>query len=204
MYPSEREREREMAHNESRLLRKRRAEEADYWRKRSGWFDDDASMKDYNNGVYDTYYQLDDEASAKNGNVSGFSSDDNSEMIKLGLKVGSVLMALGLCGLMYRAISRRLTGEKSSSKDKKRSGSRSRDRDRRSSRSRTRKGDGEYDLMDEDDASDGRSRRSSRSKSKGRSRSKGRSSSRARSRSRSKARRASAAASQVDLEPVLV
>ena len=45
----------------------RRAEDVDYWRKRAGWFDDDAAMRDYNDGVYDAYYQLDDDRTKKSG-----------------------------------------------------------------------------------------------------------------------------------------
>jgi hypothetical protein len=178
----------EMVANENRLLRRRRrrhaevvrrAEEADYWRKRAGWFDDDASMKDYNNGVYDAYYQVDDDGSGSKRNAAASAEGgDNAEMVKLGLKVGSVVVALSLCVIMYRAIARRMTGEK-------KSGGRSASRDRRSA-SRSRKGEDDYDLMDSND--DDKSRKSSRSKSKGRSRSKGRSASRTRSRSRSKAR----------------
>jgi hypothetical protein len=186
-----------IADDNYRLLRRRRAEvarraeEADYWRKRAGWFDDDASMKDYNNGVYDAYYQLDDDGSGtKKNSSSSVDGGDNAEMVKLGLKVGSVVAALGLCILMYRAITRRMSGEKKSGKEKSRSTSRTRERrsasrDKRSA-SRSRKGEDDYNLMDNED--DEKSRKSSRSKSKGRSRSKGRSASRNRSRSRSKAR----------------
>ena len=39
----------------------RRLEDIEYWRKRAGWYDDEVSMKEFNNGVYDTYYQLDDD-----------------------------------------------------------------------------------------------------------------------------------------------
>lgn len=41
----------------------RRLEDAnvDYWRKRAGWADDDETMKNYNQGVYNTYYLGDDD-----------------------------------------------------------------------------------------------------------------------------------------------
>lgn len=201
----------------SRLLRRRRVEEAEYWRKRAGWFDDDASMQDYNNGVYDSYYQLDDETGDGQKTAMSSAGGSNSE---LAIKVGLVIVAIGLCLLMFRSLSRRLSGEKKSSKDKKRSssktrgGSRSLSRGTSRSRSRSRKTRGDddgddYDLMEEDGDKSQRSKRSnrsSRSKSR-RSGSKGRSSSKTRSRSRSKSRttkNGGVPAPVVEQEPVLV
>jgi hypothetical protein len=190
----------------------RRVEELDYWRKRAGWFDDDESMKEYNSGVYDAYYQTRD---SNGGKFSLTSTGKNADAIKIILKVIIVLVALILLGLLLRAIARRME-EKGKTVDRKRSSSRSRSVGRssssrsRSGRSRSRSradvGAGGYDLMDDDD---GRSRKSNRSSS--RSKSKGRSSSRSRERSRSKSRStrkpSTSAASMVgtdDADPVLV
>mmetsp|Transcript_44421 Transcript_44421/g.107454 ORF Transcript_44421/g.107454 Transcript_44421/m.107454 type:complete len:213 (-) Transcript_44421:2373-3011(-) len=51
---------------------RRRVEQVDYWKQRAGWFDDDYSMKEYNNGVYDTYY------TGNGGSSSGSSSSGSS------------------------------------------------------------------------------------------------------------------------------
>lgn len=162
---------------------RRRVEDVEYWRKRAGWFDDDKAMKDYNNGVYDAYYQAGDDDSP--GSIVNFG--ENSEMAKTSLKVLSVVAALGLCILMLRAIIKRLGSDKK--KDKKRSDSKGRSasksrsgRSRSRSRSRRDKDGSNYELMD-DDKSESKRSRSSRSKSRGR-----RSRSRSRARSRSKSR----------------
>jgi hypothetical protein len=178
---------------------RRRTEDVDYWRKRAGWFDDDQAMKDYNNGVYDTYYQLDDDKprSSGGGRLGGAA---NSEMAKNAIKVLSVVVALGLCFLMFRVISRRLTEGKKEKKKRSSSTSRGeRSKSRSRSRSRSRKGD--YDLMsDDDDGKSNRSKNSNRSRSKSR-RSRSRSKSRARSHSAS---RKESKSSPVAAEPVLV
>lgn len=184
------------------MLRHRRVEDVKYWRQRAGWFDDDEKMKEYNNGVYDTYYQIDDD---QGGHRSG-GRRRHSDMVKTGLKVVCVLVALVLCTLMFRAIMRRVG---SSKKEKKRSDSRSRSgrsKSRSRSRSRSRKTGSDYNLMDDDgDAKSSRSKRStrsSRSKSKSKrssSRSRSRNRSRSKSRTDSKEEPASPAA-----EPVLV
>jgi len=44
-----------------RVASNRKLEDVDYWRKHSGWFDDDESMKEYNTGVYTSYYSIDDD-----------------------------------------------------------------------------------------------------------------------------------------------
>jgi hypothetical protein len=188
----------------------RRAEDVDYWRKAAGWFDDDAKMLEYNNGISDTYYQPRD----GNGGSSFSLGGQQSETIGLALKIGVVVVVLVLFICVIRAIARRMEEKKVSSSEGKRSSSRSRSLGRssssraRSSRSRSRtRGASDYEMMDDGD--DGRSRKSTRSSS-GRSRSKGRSSSRTRERSRSKprsSRKPSASAATVvssENDPVLV
>lgn len=185
--------------------RHRRTEDVDYWRKRAGWFDDDEAMRDYNNGVYDTYYQLDDDEQArKSGGGGGGASLANSDLASNAIKALSVLVALGLCFLIARVIGRRMGDGKKEKKSKKRSSSRDRSRSKSRSRSRSRSRkdrDGGYDLMEDEHGEEksGRtSRRSSRSKSKNRRSSR----SRSRARSSSKSRKESSSSSNV--EPVLV
>lgn len=170
---------------------RRRTEDVDYWRKRAGWFDDDKAMRDYNNGVYDAYYQLDDDK-PRGGGGHGRLGGLNSDWAKNSIKVLSVLVALGLCFLMFRVVSRRFTDDKKEKKKRSSSTGRS---DRSKSRSRSRPRKGEYDLMsDEDDGKSSRSRTSSRSRSKGRKSSRSRS--RARSRSASRKESKTSAASE--------
>jgi hypothetical protein len=169
--------------NNLRQQYRRRNEDVDYWRQRSGWFDDDKAMLDYNNGVYDAYYQPDGE----NQKGSGGGLSTNLDVKKIVIRSLVALILLGICIFMYRLVSRRFGGSTDDSKEKrKRSSSRERSGSRSRSRSRSRKG-GDYDLMSEDE--DGKS---SRSKGSHRSRSKsGRSSSRTRTRSRSTSRKES-------------
>lgn len=183
----------------------RRAEDVDYWRKRAGWFDDDEAMREYNSGVYDAYYQLDDDQTKGRGG-GGAGGLANSDLASNAIKALSVLVALGLCILIFRVISRRL-GDGTKEKKKKRSSSRERSKSRSRSRSRSRRDrrDSGYDLMEdaETGGEDGevkssRSRRSSRSKSRSRRRSR----SRSRARSSSKSRKESSSSSNV--EPILV
>ncbi|CAB9521415.1 expressed unknown protein [Seminavis robusta] len=192
---------------------RRRAEEIDYWRKRAGWFDDDVSMREFNNGVYDTYYQIDDDAVLESGGQKG---GGKRQGLGTFLKVASALLALIVFLLLFRAITRRIAPAKKSSKDGKSSKSRSESKSRsgRSSSSRSRSGrstsgrsrsgrsrsrsrksssSSNYELMD--DKTDAQSRKSSRSRSRSR-RSRSRSS---RTRSKSKSR-----ASESTKEVVLV
>ncbi|GKY93040.1 hypothetical protein MPSEU_000272300 [Mayamaea pseudoterrestris] len=159
---------------------RRRTEDIEYWRQRAGWFNDDESMREYNQGVYDTYYEIDDDGSGRN-HRSRLGSSKQREIAKNVLKVTAVLVALGLLVLMCKTLMRRLGSskrEKVSSDSKSRSG---RSKSRSRSRSRSRKtSDNNYELMDEDGS---RSKRSSRSKSRTR-----RSRSRSRQRSSSKSR----------------
>jgi hypothetical protein len=182
----------------NRNLRSRRTEQAqsDYeaWRKQAGWYDDDVSMTEYNNGVYDTYYQLDDDAGRKKSGTSVVETE--SKGLSTFLKVGAIVVAVAVATLLYRA----LAGRRSSSRDrastkkgsadtKSRSRSKSASRSRSSrSRSRSRRPGAaaapgatgaNYELMDE--KSEARSRKSSRSRSRGR---KGTNPSRSRSKNR--------------------
>lgn len=174
-------------HVESRGIRvpRRRTEDVEYWRKRAGWFDDDIRMGEYNNGVYDTFYQIDDDGSGQ-GSMFGGGSGSRNELKALAIKVAAVAICLVLCILMFRIITRRL-GDSKKDKKKKKSSSASRSRSKSRSRSRSRarkKGDGDYDLLNDDGEKSRRSTRSSRSKSRSR-----RSRSRSRARSHSRSRR---------------
>lgn len=180
-------------HGQAPYLRHRQLEEVDYWRKRAGWFDDDEAMASYNNGVYDSYYQLDDDPRKPHASKEG-------AVARGLLKVLSVLVAVALVLLMFKAILRRLSNDKEKKRSESRSGSKSRStRSRSRSRSRRTGGDGNYELLD-DEKSDSRSKRSSRSKS--RTRRSGRSRSRSgRSRSKSRPKHSSEGATK---EAVLV
>jgi cytoskeletal protein RodZ len=183
--------------SEQSLLRRRRLEDVDYWRKRAGWFDDDEAMKEYNSGVYDTYYGLDDDKTRTGGSRKKAAA--NSKLAKNALIVLAVIIALGLSFLMARVISRRLDGGKEKKKKSSSERSRSRSRSRSKSRSRKEKERGadapDYDLMEDEEKEERGSRKSSRSKSKSR---RSRSRSRTRASSRTKSRKESTS------DPVLV
>lgn len=171
---------------------RRRTEDVDYWRKRAGWYDDDKSMKNYNDGGYS---QLNDDAVKESGR---FGNAASSRWAKHVIQALLLIVALGLCFLMYRVLSRRLGEEKT--EKKKRSASTGRgERTKSRSRSRSRSRKGEYDLMSDED--DGRSGRSSSNRSRSKS---GRSRSRNRQRSRSASRRDSKSSQPASAEPVLV
>uniref|UniRef100_A0A7S2IBV1 Uncharacterized protein n=1 Tax=Helicotheca tamesis TaxID=374047 RepID=A0A7S2IBV1_9STRA len=158
------ERERRGALRQGRIL-----EDVNYWRQRAGWADDDTTMQEFNQGVYDSYYAMDDVFLSSNANADG-STGKAGGIMKLAKFVGLILGVL-LVYLLVRAVRRSISGSSSgsSSGSKKSkssssgSGSRSTSRRRSSSRARA--------------TSLGRSR----SKSVGRTRS---------SRSRSRSRRA--------------
>jgi hypothetical protein len=174
---------------------RRRTEEIDYWRKRAGWYDDDISMTEYNNGVYDTYYQIDDDVPRSKSGTSVV-AEDSEGFNTTGLKIGAVVVAVAVSILVYRAIAgRRISSKERSSSDKKgttdtKSRSRSKSASRsRSSRSRSRSRrpgasvaggatSSNYEIMDE--KSEARSRKSSRSRSRSRKAGSSRSRSRAR------------------------
>lgn len=204
--------------NHLRSNLRRRVEEVDYWKQRAGWFDDDVSMKEYNTGVYDTYYQEDDAYVGSGGGGSGgggrsgggnfFTKRRNKS---LGLKIAAAVIAILIAVLVFRILSRRSSKKKSaaasssSAAKKSSSSSRSRSRSRTSrSRSRTRRGGsssvaGNYELMD--DKSEARSKRSSRSRSRSRRRSK---SSTRRSSSKSRSKSSSAVDKRLESREVLV
>lgn len=148
----------------------RRLDEVEYWRQQAGWVDDAADLSAYKQETTTQHA----------GSVFGSTPD---EIAKNVLKLLSIVVALGLSILFFRAIMRRMSSDKERKRtEKSRSGSSSR---RSRSRSRSRKG--EYDLMKDGDDGDEKSKRSSRSRSS-RSRSR-RSRSRSRTeRSRSKSR----------------
>jgi hypothetical protein len=184
-----------MDHRVHKNLR-RRNEDVEYWRKRAGWFDDDVSMKEFNSGVYDTYYQLDDDGkgTASRGTTSATTRISDTKGLATFLKVGAALLAIGFAVLLYRALSRRTSASRktgSSSKQPAESKARARSRSRSSrSRSRSRRATSaggataatNYELMDE--KSDTRSRKSSRSRSRSRRHSKTGGKSRSRSKGR--------------------
>lgn len=168
---------------------------AEYWRSQAGWYDDDISMTKYNDGVYDKYYQLDDDAPRSKSSGTSIVEKADSQGLSTSLKVGAVVVAVGVAILVYRALAgRRVSAKDRSSSTRKgtsddtKSRSRSKSASRsRSSRSRSRSrrpgasgAGGNYDLMDE--KSEARSRKTSRSRS--RSRKAGSSRSRSKSKNR--------------------
>lgn len=142
----------------------RRLEDVEYWRQRAGWFNDDESMKEFNEGV------TNNDATKKEDNAIDGKSR-GTQMAKNAVKVACIVVALGLSILMFRAIMRRMSANAtpnvtSVKRDKKRSESKARSRSSsiRRTRSRSRSRLGEYDLMPDDDG-DTKSKKSSRSKS---------------------------------------
>lgn len=181
---------------------RRRLEDIEYWRERAGWFDDDESMKEYNNGVYDAYYQGDDGAGRHSRSGGGRGrKGSHADVVKTVLKVIIVLVAIGLCVLMFRAIMRRISSPKKEKvrSDSKSRSSRSKSRSRSRSRSRKSGAAGDYSLMEDQESKSSRSKRSSRSKSRTR-----RSRSRSRTGSRSRSRPKEAAGESPKEAPVLV
>jgi hypothetical protein len=173
-------------------------------------------MREFNNGVYDTYYQIDDDQTVDKSKGKGSRVSAKNRGLTNFLKVACGLLALAVCLLLCRAITRRVAPTKKTSKDGKSSKSRSESKSRsgRSSSSRSRSGRStggrsrsgrsrsrsrksssasNYELMD--DKTDAQSRKSTRSRSRSR-RSRSRSS---RTRSKSKSR-----ASENTKEVVLV
>jgi len=170
---------------------RRRTEDVDYWRKRAGWFDDDVSMQEFNSGVYDTYYQLDDDAAIRarqNASSKNKLMGAGSTGLMTFLKIGAAVLVVVFAVLLFRAVNRRSASSRKISSSSKHSTTDSKHRPRsrsRSSRSRSRSrrqtsSSANYELMDEKSE---RSKRSSRSRSRSRRHSTGR-----KSRSRSKSR----------------
>jgi hypothetical protein len=168
-------------------------EELEYWRKRAGWFDDDVTMQEYNNGVSATFYDIDDDVTPRG---SGRHNNGMGSHGKLIINIAAIVISISIAVLVYRFLTSRRSSPKvaPASTEKKRSSSTSKDdrgrRSRsksvsgrsRSSRSKSRsRSDKDYVLMEDDTAS----RKSSRSRSSRRSRSRsGRKSSRSKSRSK--------------------
>jgi hypothetical protein len=169
---------------------RRRTEDVKYWRERAGWFDDDTSMQNYNSGVYDTYYQLDDNVSHRPRHSNGVGGA-HAALIQNVVKAVVILVALCLCAFVLRIFLRRLASSKhDNNSDSKTRLGRTRSRSRSKSRTRRSAGDA-YDLME--DEADTKSARSSRSKRSTRSKSKSR-------RSRSLTRPRSRSTSRIDKE----
>lgn len=183
-------------------LKGRELEDVDYWRKRAGWFDDDTSMKDYNTGVYSSYYSADDDKSSstkasRKSIFSSFSAPASGTLFKVGMGIFAAIVVLMVIRIIAQRSSRHKSSKSSSrslsrsrrrgESRSRRSNSRSRSKSRtRSSRSKSRSrrsdmSDGNYELMS-DDGEKSRKSRSSRSRSKSKSRS-------SRSKSRSKGTR---------------
>jgi len=165
----------------------RELEDVDYWRKRSGWFDDDESKLEYNSGVYDTYYNQDGEASGGgSGSAANFLKGGSG--VSTFLKITAIVVAIALVVLIFRATQRKSSSSKRSSNSRRdRSDSSRRSRSKSASgrsRSRSRKGGDAYNLMEEEASK--KSGKSSRSRSRRRSSS--RTSSRSKSRSKSKSK----------------
>lgn len=176
----------------------RRLEDVTYWRKKAGWFDDDASMKNYNSKAQSNRFFSSDDGSGGGNNGSGYSSETLLWNI-----IGVIVIVVSVAFMFFiaRAITRKLTaksrskesiiGERDAEKTSSARSHRSRT-SRARSRSRSRAANDEsgatteYRLMDgEDDHR--RERRKERSSSRVRSSSR-RSQSRTRS---SSSRRAS-------------
>jgi len=183
----------------SRVAANRKLEDVDYWRKRSGWYDDDESMREYNKGVHTSTYGVDDDfvAATKSSNSSaGGGLGIDSEMLKTAGQICGALVGIVVLVMLVRAITRGSTRRKkakaessgSTARSGKRSGSRRRSSSRSRSKSRTRSrsrrtkesgGDGatgeNYELMEDNKSANSRPRSRPRSRSKARSRSKSRS-----------------------------
>jgi len=179
-----------------RVASNRKLEDVDYWRKRSGWYDDDTSMVEYNSGVYNSYYSIDDDYVDSTSSSSSSSSSGgggiglNSDILKTALQILGALVGVVILVMLVRAITRGSARRKSADGDRstarskragrRRSTSRSRSKSRTRSRSRRARdsggggtgavGDENYELM-EDKSTNSRTR----SRSKARSRSKSRS-----------------------------
>ena len=180
----------------------------DYWRQRAGWADDDATMKSYNQGVYNTYNYGNDSSSSTGGSVGTAPKTKKFSLDHMGWILGFastfifLIMLVKCCSSAptkksKSSSSKKGKGSKDKSKDKEegrsRSRSRSRTRSGRSasksrgrSKSKSRSGkkdetSSDYKLMSDDDTKSTKSTRSrSRSRSKSVHRSRGRSKSKTR------------------------
>lgn len=115
----------------------RTLEDVDYWRKASGWFDDDESMKAYNSGVYQSNYNVDDDS-------SGGSLTLESLVLRSTTQIFGAIIVVIILAFFLRAITNGLTrrdesDETSGYSEKKRNSRRlSRHRRRSSSRGRSK------------------------------------------------------------------
>lgn len=133
----------------------RKLEEVEYWRQRTGWYDDDVSMREYNAGIHDGYYRSeDDDMGTTSSSGSGLQVGALGGIATTVTKVVMGLLALIMVILFVRAIRRRMTPSSSSKKSRRSSRERGRDGDAssrpsrhrsasrsRSSRSRSKSGD---------------------------------------------------------------
>lgn len=168
-----------------RIQRQRLLEDVDYWRKRAGWYDDDESMLEYNKGVYDTYYSLDDEYDPSASASSSGGGGGAKNGLGTALKALGVIAGIGVLFVLVRTILRRRSesasdktkslssddegGHGRSGRSKSRSGSASRSASRHrrsSSRARSKSVSGRSRSKSVDRRSrSGRSRSRSRRKS---------------------------------------
>lgn len=118
----------------------RSLEDVDYWRKASGWFDDDESMKAYNSGVYQSNYNVDDDS-------SGGSLTLESLVLRSTTQIFGAIIVVIILAFFLRAITNGLTRRDESDatsgySEKKRNSRRlSRHRRRSSSRGRSKNKD---------------------------------------------------------------
>jgi len=174
----------------------------DYWRQRAGWADDDATMKSYNQGVYNTYHYGNDSSSNTGGSVGTAPKTKKFSLDHMGWILGFastfifLIMLVKCCSSAptkksKSSSSKKGKGSKDKLKDKEEGRSRSRSRSRtRTSRGRSKsksrnskkeEASSDYKLMSDDDTKSTKSTRSrSRSRSKSGRRSRGRSKSKTR------------------------
>jgi len=201
-------------YSQQQLRRHLDDEEVSYWRNRAGWYDDDASMKQYNENAMEGggggYYNYESNSGGGSGSGSGGGSmsgatGSGGSGSFFGNAVGVTLLVISIVALFLigRAIRRKMskqgggTGERpdrrstsrsrrSVSGSQSRSSSRRRSRSRARSRSRVRSSSKARGESSEYSLMDDRKeRKSERKRSSSRARSKSRSRS---SRSRSRAR----------------
>ena len=197
----------------------RHLEDVSYWRKRAGWYDDDTSMKNYNENAQSHRYGDDDYVDSDSGSFysSWFGGGGNNMIL---WNLAGVLIILFSCTAMFciaRAIKRKLGSASNPSKDKDKdrlksspSKSRSRSTSRTRSRSRAARRDVEsdegtsYSLMEEEEKRR-RDRDRERERRRGESKSRSRSASRVRSSRRSLSRQASSRRESSNVtEPMIV
>eukprot|EP01083_Nonionella_stella_P026359 72534_1 len=96
----------------------RKLDDVDYWRKRAGWYDDDVSMSEYNQGVINGYgYNTDDDyqPSSSSGSSSSSSKSSGSSMFNFAMndimttavQIFGALFALVIIIMIIRAMGRK-------------------------------------------------------------------------------------------------